>query len=76
MIAGLQYLLQEMAKYKLRDCAQSHVLGVAILQNKLDVPQFEMELWLRGHTGSLPSYDGKLEKCNSSGTHPACFVIH
>ena len=32
-----------------------------VLQNMLDVPQFEMEIWLRGHTRSLPWYDGKLE---------------
>ena len=39
-------------------------LVLEVLQNKLDVPHFEVEFWLRGHTRSLPWYDGTLEKCD------------
>ena len=51
---------------KHRDAHDESWYMVVVLQNMLDVPQCEIEFWLRGNTRSLPWYDEKLEKCNSN----------
>ena len=42
------------------------------LQN---VPQFEIDFWLRGHTGRLLWYDRNLKSVTQNGASPACFAI-
>ena len=57
-------------------CAVLFSLILKILQNMLDVPQFEIELWHRGHTRILPWYDEKLGKCNSNWGTSSMFLYY
>ncbi len=46
------------------------IVRLGVLQNMLEVLQFEIEFWLRGHMGSPPWYDRKPEKCTNKNSLP------